>query len=149
MQYFLGGWVSGLAWTKLCLTMMQTLGVQSSDFKEEVEVSCKWRIWRSLVQYKKCKMCVELLCTASTWYIWTARCSKVFDNVESGKIFGCRLCIPCRAQYEASKGGTDAAVRQHLTLISQWKMSPFFILRQWHPHVAIQASAVDIPSFLF
>ena len=25
----------------------------------------------------------ELLCTTTMWYIWTARCSKIFDNTET------------------------------------------------------------------
>ena len=80
----------------------------------------------------------ELLSTTTMWFLWTARCSKAFDNitvhpVEIVRNVWMQMVHTLRGQYDDIKGETDAAVLQRLQFTSYWKKGPFFTLENTKP----------------
>ena len=80
----------------------------------------------------------ELLCTTTMWFIWTARCSKVFGNttihpVESTRNVWMEMVHTLKGQYEDIKGETDVAVLQRLEFIVYWKKTPFLTIQNSRP----------------
>ena len=80
----------------------------------------------------------ELLCTTTMWFIWTARCSKVFGNttihpVESTRNVWMEMVHTLKGQYEDIKGETDVAVLQRLEFSVYWKKTPFLTIQNSRP----------------
>ena len=80
----------------------------------------------------------ELLCTTTMWFIWTARCSKVFGNitihpVESVRNVWMQMVHTLKGRYDEIKGETDDAVLQRLEFIAHWKKAPFLTVPNTRP----------------
>ena len=61
----------------------------------------------------------ELLCTTTMWFIWIARCSKVFGNtivhpVESVRNVWMEMVHTLKGRYEDIKGETNVAMLQRM-----------------------------------
>ena len=63
-----------------------------------------------------------LLCSTTMWFIWIARCSKVFDNNivhPLGSVWNVWMQM-----VHTLKGETNVEVLQHLKFIVYWKKGP-------------------------
>ena len=70
------------------------------------------------------------------WFIWTTRCSKVYDNttvhpVESVRNVYMHMVHALKGWYDEIKGETDVVVLQHLEFIAN--KAPFLTLQNGRP----------------
>ena len=77
----------------------------------------------------------EVCSSTIMWYIWKARCTKVFEGtstppVESVSGIWNELILTLKGQYDMISGDTDAAIRQRLAFHGIWKKGPFYNLHQ-------------------
>ena len=92
-------------------------------------------MWRCRLWIRKCKGYGNYYAPLQYGYIWTARCSKIFDNTEtypaeSVKNIWVQLVHTLKEQFDEIKGEIEVAILKGLAFINYWKKGPFCIIQK-------------------